>query len=127
MSTASNRSGRGRDVEWTKQAKADLAKLSSRDVDRIPAAVGEFARTRRGNILRMKGYDPPRSRFRVGNFRAMLELTGSLVRVVRVLHRREADRKSAWIPQEVPRVGDTGADECAESDAIVAAPELESV
>ena len=123
MSTASNRSVRGRDVEWTEQAKADLAKLSSRDVNRIQAAVGEFARTRRGNILRMKGYDPPRSRLRVGDFRAMLELTGSLVRVVRVLHRREAYRKSARIQQGVPGVDDTDADETAESHAIVTAPE----
>lgn len=127
MSTASNRSGHGRNVEWTKLANADLARLSSQEVDRIKSAVGEFARTRRGSIVRMKGYDPPRSRLRVGNLRVMLELTGSLARVVRVLHSCEAYRKSAWIPQEVPEVGDTGADECAESDAIGATPELESV
>lgn len=127
MSTASNRSGHGRDVEWTKQDNADLARLSKQEVDRIQAAVGEFARTRRGNILRMKGYDPPRSRLRVGNLRVMLELTGSLVRVVRVLYRREAYRKSSRIPQEVPEVGDTNAGECAERDAIVPAPESRSV
>ena len=73
MSTASNRSVRGRDVEWTEQAKADLAKLSSRDVNRIEAAVGEFARTGRGNFLVLKGFDPPRSRLRVGSRRVILE------------------------------------------------------
>ena len=127
MSTASNRSGRGRDVEWTKQASASLAKLSSQEVDRIQVAVGEFARTGRGNFLVLKGFDPPRSRLRVGSWRVILEMAPALVRVLRVLHRREAYRKSARIQQEVPEVGDTGADECAESDAIVAAPESGSL
>ena len=127
MSTASNRSGHGRDVEWTRLANADLERLSSQEVDRIKATVGEFAKTRRGSIVRMKGYDPPKSRLRVGNLRVMLELTGSLARVVRVLHRREAYRKSVWIPQEVPSVEETGTDPTVGSDAIGAAPELESV
>ena len=46
---------------------------------------------------------------------------------MRVLHRREAYRKSARIQQDVPSVAETGPDPTAESDAIVAAPELESV
>ena len=127
MNSASNRWGHGRDVEWTKQVHADLARLSSQEVDRVNAAVGEFARTGRGNILRMKGHDPPRSRLRVGNLRVILELTGGLVRILRVLHRREAYRKSAWTPQEVPGVRDTDANECVESDAIVTAPESGSL
>lgn len=127
MSTASNRSGRGRDVEWTKQASADLARLPRQEVDRIEAAVGAFARTGRGNFLVLNGFDPPRSRLRVGSRRVILESSPALIRVLRVLHRREAYRKSARIQQEVPEVGDTAADECAESDAIVAASEAGAV
>lgn len=123
MSTASNRSGRGRDVEWTKQASANLAKFSSQEVDRIEAAVGEFARPGRGNFLVLKGFDPPRSRLRVGSRRVILEIAPALVRVLRVLHRREAYRKSARIQQGVPGVEDTDADETTESDAVVTASE----
>ena len=60
----------------------------------------------------------------MGSWRVILETTSALIRVIRVLHRREAYRKSARIQQEVPEVGDTAAGECAERDAIVLAPGL---
>lgn len=127
MSLASTDSGHAPGIAWTRQANADLARLSGQEVDRIKVAVGEFARTGRGNILRMKGFDPPRSRLRVGSRRVMLEITPAVIRVLRVLHRREAYRKSARIPQEVPEVGDTNVDETSEGDAIVSATESRSL
>ena len=123
MRLVSTDSGHAPSVAWTRQANADLARLSSREVNRIKSAVGEFARIGRGNFLVLKGFDPPRSRLRVGSWRVILETTSALIRVMRVLHRREAYRKSARIQQEVPEVGEeTGTGQTAESDAIATAP-----
>lgn len=127
MSTASTDAGIAPTLEWTRQANADLANLPRGDVDRIRRAVHRFARSNQGNVRRMSGFDPPRSRLRVGSWRVMLEITATLIRVLRVLHRREAYRKSARIQQEVSEVGDTAAGECAERDAIVPAPGSGSV
>ena len=53
----------------------------------------------------------------------MLEITSAGIRVLRVLHRREAYRKSARIGQEVPGTADIDSDEIAESDSTAAAAE----
>ena len=57
----------------------------------------------------------------------MLETSPGLIRVLRVLHRREAYRKSARISQDVPGTEALGADEIAESDGIAAASESGSL
>ena len=110
-------------VDWTGQATADLARLSRREVDRIKLAVRRLAATGYGNTRQLKGFDPPRIRLRVGDRRVILEITSSLIRVLRVLHRREAYRKSARIGQELPETGDIDAGEIAQSDGPVGAPD----
>ena len=114
MSLGSTNSVRGRDVEWTKQARADLAKLEAREADRIKLAVRHLANTDHGNVRRLKGFDSPRIRLRVGSWRVMLEKKAGLIRILRVIHRREAYRKSAWIHQALPGAEGPEADETAE-------------
>ncbi|MCY4188037.1 MAG: hypothetical protein OXD30_06095, partial [Bryobacterales bacterium] len=41
-------------VEWDRQARADLAKLSKRDVDRIEKALTRLAEDRHGDIQRVR-------------------------------------------------------------------------
>lgn len=118
MSSVSTDCGHGPDVDWTRQAKSDLKGLSRRDADRIKLAVRRFSATGYGNTRQLKGFDPPRIRLRVGDRRVILEITSSLIRVVRVLHRREAYRKSARISQDLPGTEAIDADEIAESDGI---------
>ena len=89
-------------VEWTKQADADLAKLAKRDRRRVRAAVQQFADTRHGHIKRLGGFAPPRFRLRVGDWRVFFRREPRCIHVHRVLHRREAYRKSSWIGHEIP-------------------------
>lgn len=89
-------------VEWTKQADADLAKLTKRDRQRVKAAVQQFADTRHGRIKRLGGFAAPRFRLRVGEWRVLFRRETGAIYVHRVLHRREAYRKSSWIGQELP-------------------------
>ena len=89
-------------VEWTKQADADLAKLAKRDRRRVRAAVQQLADTRHGHIKRLGGFAPPRFRLRVGDWRVFFRRETGAIHVHRVLHRREAYRKSSWIGHEIP-------------------------
>ena len=51
----------------------------------------------------MHGVDPPTHRLRVGSWRAMAQLEKHVIRIMRVLHRREAYMRSYWARQEVPQ------------------------
>ena len=126
MSSASNSSDHALDVDWGRQSRADLAKLNPREADRIRLAVRRLAHSGHGNIRQLRGFDPPRIRLRVGSWRVMVEKEAGLIRVLRVLHRREAYRKSAWIQQAVHGVGDPDAGETAENEDGLAAPPTES-
>ena len=105
MISAWTESGRGRDVEWTKQSRVDLAKLNARDADRVHVADRRLADSDYTDVRQLRGFDPPRFRLRVGGWRVMLEVSPGLIRVLRVVHRREAYRKSTWIQHAVPDAG----------------------
>ena len=126
MSSASTDGGHVPDVYWTRQANSDLRGLSRRDSDRIKVAVRRLATAHYGDTERLKGIDPPRYRLRVGDWRVMLESSPGQIRVLRVLHRREAYRKFARISQEVPGTEDIDADEISESDGVAAGSESKS-
>lgn len=87
-------------VEWTSKAKSDLAKLTKRDSDRIRRAVARLVQDESGNVKRLQGGEQPYFRLRVGEWRVRFHREAGIVRILRVLHRREAYRKSAWIHQE---------------------------
>ena len=108
-----------RSIDWTRSARTDLRKLSKRDSDRIERAVERLAVSEQGNVERLKGFDPPEFRLRVGDWRvrSCYEAVGAVksgISVVRVLHRREAYRKSALIRQDIP--GADGFDEAGNGD-----------
>lgn len=88
-------------VEWTSKAKSDLAKLTKRDSDRIRRAVARLVQDVSGDVKRLRGGEQPYFRLRVGEWRVRFHREAGIVRILRVLHRREAYRKSAWIHQEV--------------------------
>ena len=117
MNSASTDLDRGRDVEWTRQSRADLANLNAREADRIKLAVHRLANSDRRHVRQLRGFDPPRFRLRVGGWRVMLEVSPGLIRVLRVVHRREAYRKSTWIQHAVPDAVDPDADEVADDKA----------
>ena len=120
MGSASTDSGLGRDVEWTRQSEADLATLNSQEVERVKLAISRLATSNHGDVRRLRGYDPPRSRLRVGAWRVMLEVSTGLIRVLRVVHRREAYRKATWVQHAVPDAGDPDVDETVDDEAGMA-------
>lgn len=127
MSSASTDSGRGRDVGWTRQSGADLATLNAQEVERIKLAFSRLATSNHGDVRRLRGFDPPRSRLRVGDWRVMLEVTPGLIRVLRVVHRREEYRKSTWIQHAVPDTGDPDAGETVDDEVGLADTEAVSL
>ena len=112
-----------RNIDWSRQAQSDLKKLPKRDADRVRRSVVRLAATEQGSVERLKGFDPPEYRLRVGVWRVrycyeQLDKEGEeCISVVRVLHRREAYRKSALIRQDIP--GADGFDETGDWDMQV--------
>ena len=102
------------DIDWTRPARRDLKTLSKRDAGRIKRAVGRLAESKRGDIKRLHGVSPSTHRLRVGSWRVMTQLKQDAIRIMRVLHRREAYKRSYWARQEAPEQGDLRRGECAE-------------
>ena len=63
----------------------------------------------------MCGVAPPTHRQRVGSWRVMAQLEKNLIRIMRVLHRREVYERSYWARQEIPQQGDLGDRESTET------------
>lgn len=100
-------------VEWTRQAQSDLAKVAKREADRIRRAVVRFAADQQGDVERLHRGGAQRHRLRVGDYRVIFRREDEYIQVRRVLHRREAYRKSARAYQGV-----LGADGGAEADSL---------
>lgn len=114
-----------RKIDWTRQARSDIKRLSKQDAGRVRRPVERLAVSGQGDVERLKGSRSPLYRLRVGDWRVRYryEEVGTEeegISVTRVLHRREAYRKSALARQDVP---DTDYfDQIADSDG----PEIRS-
>ena len=80
-------------IEWTRRALADFDSLDPPVRQRITEALERFAETGYGDIQTLKGTDGE-SRLRVGRWRVRLieDDSENVIRIQRVLHRREAYR-----------------------------------
>jgi len=56
-------------VDWTRQARSDLRKLSRRDSDRVERAVERLAVSGQGDVERLRSCATPQYRLRVGDWR----------------------------------------------------------
>ena len=90
-------SGPASSIDWTRHAEADLTKLAKRDSERIKRAFNRFAETGYGDVHRLRGSDLPQYRLKVGDWRPLFRREKGIIRVQRVLQRREACRKPSWI------------------------------
>ena len=96
-----------RRVDWSRQSRSDLKKLSKQAAHRVQRAVRRFAGAGEGSVEHLKGFDSPTYRLRVGDWRVRFcyEEVGTDelgISVERVLHRRQAYRKSALARQGIP-------------------------
>ena len=77
-------------------ALEDMAALDKTTARRVQRAVERFAATGAGNVKRLQGIDPPEFRLRVGDWRVRFRQDQRpeqhVIRILRVLHRREAYR-----------------------------------
>ena len=82
-----------RQLRWNRQAESDFARLPGRRQDRVLAALERLADTGQGDIKKLRGRQD-QWRLRVGDWRTIITFAdrGSIIRVLRVLHRREAYR-----------------------------------
>ena len=82
-----------RQLRWNRQAEADFARLPGRRQDRVLAALERLADAGQGDIKKLSGRQD-QWRLRVGDWRAIITFAdrGRIIRVLRVLHRREAYR-----------------------------------
>jgi mRNA-degrading endonuclease RelE of RelBE toxin-antitoxin system len=56
-------------------------------------ALARFLATDAGNVKQLEGFDPPRYRLRIGNWRVIFRKSGDgVIEVIRVRNRREAYR-----------------------------------
>ena len=82
-----------RRVEWTPAAARDMRQLETATAQRVRQAVRTLADSGNRGLTKLRGRQD-QWRLRVGDWRAIITFAdrGSIIRVLRVLHRREAYR-----------------------------------
>ncbi len=82
-----------RELRWNRQAAADFDRLTEQLRDRVLAALERLAETGHGDLSKLRGRQN-QWRLRVGDWRVIITFAGhgSIIRVLRVQHRREAYR-----------------------------------
>ena len=80
-------------LRWAPRAEADVAGLERQIRERVLVALERLADTGLGDVARLQGHDRE-WRLRVGDYRVRLTFDSRAqdIRVLRVLHRREAYR-----------------------------------
>ena len=80
-------------IDWTDPAARDLRRLDRTTFRRVTRAVISFAETGHGDIAKLQGREPE-WRLRAGDWRVRFTFAdnGQTMRVLRVLHCREAYR-----------------------------------
>ena len=80
-------------VYWSDEARADVRAMDRETALRLLKSLARFVETESGSVKQMEGYDPPRYRLRVGDWRIIFQnCGGGAIEVIRVRHRGEAYR-----------------------------------
>jgi mRNA-degrading endonuclease RelE of RelBE toxin-antitoxin system len=83
----------GKRVVFSDEARADLRAIDRDTALRLLKALARFLNTDAGNVKQLEGYDPPRYRLRVGDWRFVFRKQGGDgIEVIRVRNRRETYR-----------------------------------
>jgi mRNA-degrading endonuclease RelE of RelBE toxin-antitoxin system len=80
-------------VVFSIEARADLRAIDRETALRLLKALARFLTTDTGNVKQLEGFDPPRYRLRIGDWRFIFRKSGDgSIEIVRVRNRREAYR-----------------------------------
>jgi mRNA-degrading endonuclease RelE of RelBE toxin-antitoxin system len=80
-------------VIFSIEARADLRAIDRETALRLLKALARFLATDAGNVKQLEGFDPPRYRLRIGNWRVIFRKSGDgVIEIIRVRNRREAYR-----------------------------------
>jgi len=80
-------------VIFSVEARADLRAIDRETALRLLKALARFLATHTGNVKQLGGFEPPRYRLRIGDWRVVFRKSGDgNIEVVRVRNRREAYR-----------------------------------
>jgi len=80
-------------VMFSVEARADLRAIDRETALRLLKALARFLATDTGNVKQLKGFEPPRYRLRIGDWRVVFRKPGDgAIEVVRVRNRRDAYR-----------------------------------
>jgi mRNA-degrading endonuclease RelE of RelBE toxin-antitoxin system len=80
-------------VIFSDEARADLRAIDREIALRLLKALARFLATESGNVRQLEGFDPPRYRLRVGDWRYIFRKSGDdVIEILRVRNRREAYR-----------------------------------
>jgi mRNA-degrading endonuclease RelE of RelBE toxin-antitoxin system len=83
----------GKRVIFSDEARADLRAIDRETALRLLKALARFLATDAGSVKQLAGFDPPRYRLRVGDWRYIFRKSGDdAIEILRVRNRREAYR-----------------------------------
>lgn len=75
-------------IRWSDEARADVRAIDRETALQILKAIARFMDTGVGDALQFHGFDPPRYRLRIGDWRVVFRhLGGGAIQIVRVGHR----------------------------------------
>lgn len=77
-------------IVWTDRAEKDARKLPNEVQARVVDALDRLYHQGHGDVRQLKGYQPSRSRLRVGDYRVIFQEEGDTLLVLRVRHRKAA-------------------------------------
>ncbi len=80
-------------IIFSDEARADIRAIDRETAMRVLHGLARLVATEAGDIKQLQGYDPPRFRLRVGDYRILYRRLGDGdLQIIRVLHRGEAYR-----------------------------------
>jgi mRNA interferase RelE/StbE len=79
-------------IHWSDEARADVRAIDREIALQILKAVARFVETGASDVKQLHGFNPPRYRLRIGDWRVVFRRRGEGIEVLRVRNRREAYR-----------------------------------
>ena len=80
-------------VVFSDEARADVRAIDRETALRLLIALARFLATEAGDVKQLEGFDPPRYRLRVGDWRLIFRKRGGdSIEILRVRNRRQAYR-----------------------------------